>query len=119
MCRRNAALPTGRFLRLVGPEYRLLLVGDASMSPGELLMPYGALDWNAANAEPGLEWLKRLAAHFPYTAWLNPIGEKAWASAEGAPTIDLIRQVFPMFELTLEGLEKAVRKLKTRAAPGT
>ena len=78
-------------------------------------MQYGALDWNAANEEPGLEWLKRLAAHFTHAVWLNPVPESDWASAEGAPTIDLVRRVFPMFELTLEGLGKAVRKLRARA----
>ena len=115
MCRQNAAMPVSQLLRLLTPDYRLLLVGDASMSPGELLMPYGALDWNAANKEPGLEWLKRLAGHFTHTAWLNPIPEKSWAGADGAYTIELVNQVFPMFELTLEGMGGAVKKLKARS----
>ncbi|MDA8336273.1 MAG: VWA domain-containing protein [Peptococcaceae bacterium] len=115
MCRRNASLPVSRLLRLLTPDYRLLLVGDASMSPGELLMPYGALDWNAANKEPGLAWLKRLAGHFTHTAWLNPIPERGWENAEGAYTIELVGQVFPMFELTLEGMGGAVKKLKARS----
>jgi len=117
MCRQNAALPVSQLLHLLGPDYRLLLVGDASMSPGELLMPYGALDWNAANQEPGLEGLKRLAGHFTHTAWLNPIPESRWNTAEGAYTIELVSQVFPMFELTLEGLEEAVKRLKARGEP--
>ncbi|MEW6424174.1 MAG: VWA domain-containing protein [Bacillota bacterium] len=113
-CRANASVPTGEVLRNAGSDYRLIIVGDASMAPSELLMVGGAIDWTAYNEEPGLTWLQRLAAHFPYAAWLNPVPKAYWPTTEGRDTISVIGQVFPMFELTVEGLEQAVKVLKTK-----
>ncbi|MEW6275674.1 MAG: VWA domain-containing protein [Bacillota bacterium] len=113
-CRANASVPTEEVLRNAGSDYRLIIVGDASMAPSELLMVGGAIDWTAYNEEPGLTWLQRLAAHFPCAAWLNPIPKAYWPTTEGRDTISIIGQVFPMFELTVEGLEQAVKVLKTK-----
>lgn len=113
-CRSNASVPTAEVLRNLDPDYRLLIVGDASMAPSELLMVGGAIDWTAYNEETGLSWLERLAAHFPYAAWLNPIPKAYWPTTEGQETITIISKVFPMFELTVEGLEQAVKALKSK-----
>ncbi len=113
-CIRKNSLSTYEFLRRYGPDYRLIMVGDASMAASELLMPYGALDWGAENEEPGLTWLQRLAGHFEHSVWLNPIPKDHWEMVEGARTIGLIREVFPMFELTLDGLHAAIKKLMVK-----
>jgi uncharacterized protein with von Willebrand factor type A (vWA) domain len=84
------------------------------MAPSELLLPNGIIYWAETNEEPGLTWLQRIARRFPYSVWLNPIPEEYWGTAYGAKTIQLVREVFPMFELTLEGLGKAVKKLMVR-----
>lgn len=113
-CLRKNSTGTYDFLHRYGPDYRLVIVGDASMGPGELLMPYGALDWGAENEEPGLIWLKRLAEHFEHSVWLNPIPKAHWEMVEGAGTIKLIGEVFPMYELTLDGLNAAIKKLRAK-----
>lgn len=114
ICLRRNSTATYDFLRRYGSDYRLIVVGDASMGAGELLMPYGALEWGADNEEPGLKWLQRLAGHFEHSVWLNPIAKHYWGMVEGSPTIGLVREVFPMFELTLDGLNAAAKKLRVK-----
>jgi hypothetical protein len=101
-------------LRDLDSTYRLIMVGDASMAPSELQMVGGALDWGVNNEEPGEAWLRRLATHFTHSVWLNPIPEYMWppVGERSYDTIGVIRGIFPMFELTVEGLERAVNKLK-------
>ncbi|MCL6635445.1 MAG: VWA domain-containing protein [Peptococcaceae bacterium] len=111
---RRHAVQTEEILRSLNSDYRLIVVGDASMAPSELTMAYGAINWEADNEEPGIVWLERLARHFPYSAWLNPIPAGYWDRTEGSYTINLIRNIFPMFELTPEGLEQAVKTLKAK-----
>ena len=111
MCRRNNTLDTFEFLRRYGSDYRLIIVGDASMAPSELLRPYGSIDWWAENEEPGMNWMRRLANHFEFSAWLNPIPRAHWNMVEGAYTIALLKEVFPMFELTLDGLHASIKAL--------
>jgi len=113
-CMKGRAINFYDFLRYYGSDYRLILVGDASMAASELTMPYGALDWWASNEDPGQKYLQTLANHFEHTVWINPIPEKYWDVVEGAYTIRLVQEIFPMFELTLDGLNAAVKKLKVR-----
>lgn len=113
-CRLKNSLKTEDLLRTHSSDYKLIFVGDASMAPTELTEVNGIIDWGMTNNEPGLTWLNRLAHHFPHNVWLNPIAESSWDYAEGSYTINLIKQVFPMFELTVDGLEQAVKKLKVR-----
>ena len=89
------------------PTWRLILVGDAYMHPGELSMSSGAW-WDLQRGPTGYTWLARLANRFPRAAWLNPEPEKIW----GAPTIAEIRQLFAMFPLTLTGLTDMVDHLR-------
>jgi uncharacterized protein with von Willebrand factor type A (vWA) domain len=93
------------------PETRLILVGDASMSPYELMYGGGALDISQRCTQPSIDRLKFLAGLFRHTVWLNPA--PLWEWSRGS-TIGVIRQVFPMFGLTLDGLEAAVRRLAAK-----
>jgi uncharacterized protein with von Willebrand factor type A (vWA) domain len=90
-------------------DEKLVLVGDAAMHPAELLEPYGALYYYAVNqtATPGLHWMRLLAEHFRRTAWLNPEPPEAWR----LPTARILSGLFPMFALTLNGLDEAVKHL--------
>jgi uncharacterized protein with von Willebrand factor type A (vWA) domain len=92
------------FARL-DPETRVVLVGDASMAPYELMAADGSIHIEERSGEPSIECLKFLARTFPHAVWLNPIPERMWGYTH---TINVIRQILPMFELSLDGLEKAV-----------
>ena len=107
--RRHAErLMTWDLLRKFNSDYRLILVGDATMSPYEILQPGGSVEYN--NEEPGAVWLQRLAEHFPRFAWLNPEPEGVW---EYRQSIGVIRQLLAnrMYPVTLAGLERAMRQL--------
>ena len=110
----HRAIKTTDLMNSYDSEYKLILVGDAAMAPSELLMQNGIIYWGQYNEDPGLTWLQRIAKRFPYNVWLNPIPEKYWEVTYGAKTIQIVREVFPMFELTLEGLDRAVKKLMVR-----
>jgi len=94
------------------PESRLVIVGDGSMAPEELHGAMGAIAVEGGRQrQPSIERLKQLARAFRHAAWLNPIPASLWAHGE---TIGAIRRVFPMFELNLLGLERAVAHLAAR-----
>ncbi|PLZ01494.1 hypothetical protein CY652_15370 [Burkholderia sp. WAC0059] len=90
------------------PDYRLIFVGDATMSPYEVLQPGGSTEYH--NAEAGAVWLRRLADHFRHFAWLNPEPERLW---EYRQSVSIIREVLGhrMYPLTVAGLEAAMRAL--------
>ncbi len=113
-CLRRDSIKTSDVLSNLDSDYRVILVGDASMAPSELTMPGGIIDWDLHNEEPGIAWLQRVKDRFEYSVWLNPIPASYWRWTEGAYTIKLIREVFPMYELTLNGLEQAIKCLKGR-----
>jgi uncharacterized protein len=93
------------------PETRIVFVGDASMAPYELMHGNGSIYFDQQDANPSMTRLKFLARTFRHAVWLNPRMEREWGHAW---TIDAIRQVFPMFELTLDGLDKAVQHLMAK-----
>lgn len=104
-------LPTQELIRTYGSEYRVILIGDASMSPYEILQPGGSIEhWNE---EAGSVWMQRLAAHFPHLAWLNPEPESRW---ESTASVRLTRELVDgrMFPLTLAGLSQAIAALRRR-----
>jgi len=115
-CIFSNAIKTYDFLKKHNPEYRLIIVGDASMAPSELTMTGGSIDWDNNTNEPGLVWLERLVKHFRHAVWLNPIPAHGWNERMNyrAQSISMIRTVIPMYELTLDGLKQAVKKLKVR-----
>ena len=92
-------------------DYRVIVVGDASMSPYELLQVGGSVDH--FNEEAGLTWLQRLKESFPHLVWLNPEPEDQWSYVE---SIRLIRQVVEnrMYPLTLNGLSSAMDLLRRK-----
>jgi uncharacterized protein with von Willebrand factor type A (vWA) domain len=90
------------------PETRLVLVGDASMAPYELHASDGSIHIEERSGMPSIDCLQFLAKAFPKSVWLNPVSASMW---DYTRTIGEIRQVFPMFELTIDGLEEAVTHL--------
>lgn len=108
------AVKTEEVLRTLNPDYRLIIVGDASMAPSELTMVGGAIDWWMKNDIPGITWLKRISRRFPYSVWLNPVPEPFWGKQPEYYTISMVQKVFPMYELTPDGIEKAVKRLKAK-----
>ena len=106
--RHSERFATYDVLRKYNPDYRLIFVGDATMSPYEILQPGGSVEYN--NEEAGAVWLRRLAERFPKFAWLNPEPEGVW---EYRQSIAVIKQVLHnrMYPVTLNGLERAMREL--------
>ncbi len=93
------------------PETRLILVGDASMAPYELMARDGSIYIHDRSGKPSIERLKFLAETFPHCVWLNPVQSRMW---DYTHTISMIRQIFPMYELSLDGLEKAIAQLMAK-----
>lgn len=113
-CRKNDYINTSYILNNLGSDYRVIIVGDASMSPYELMRQGGVIDWDLYNDRAGIEWLRELRRQFEYSVWLNPIPRKYWDWVEGAFTIKKINEVFPMQELTIDGLQAAIAALRSR-----
>jgi uncharacterized protein len=106
--RAETSVSTFEVLRTYGGDYRLIFVGDATMSPYEITMPGGSVEhWND---EAGSIWLERLTSHYRRAAWLNPTPEFYWSMTG---SIGLVRQLMEgrMFPLTLEGLDAMTREL--------
>jgi uncharacterized protein len=93
------------------PDTRLIVLGDASMAPYELMAHDGSIHITERSGRPSLEQLKFLAKTFPHTVWLNPVSESMWGYTH---SIMAISQIFPMYELSLDGLEKAVERLMVK-----
>lgn len=106
MERRDAA-GADHILRTLEPDYKVILVGDACMASSELISRYGAISYHERNQTAGVARLKQIAEHFTHCVWLNPEKLEYW----NHPTVIMIGKLFPMFELTLDGLGQAVRKL--------
>ncbi|MDY6862737.1 MAG: hypothetical protein SV062_07080 [Thermodesulfobacteriota bacterium] len=93
------------------PETRLIIIGDASMAPTELLAKDGIIYFDEKQIKPGIERLKFLRETFKHSVWLNPVLISEWQYIH---TIRVIAEVFSMFELTLDGLERAVTHLMVK-----
>ena len=99
---------TDEIIRTFGPDYRLIFVGDASMSPYEISHPGGSVEhWNT---EAGAVWIDRLTGHFRRSLWINPLKQDYWGYTH---SVGMIRQLMGnrMYPLTLGGLEDAAREL--------
>jgi uncharacterized protein with von Willebrand factor type A (vWA) domain len=102
------AVSTRKILDQTNRNYKVILVGDAYMAPSELLSPNGAIDYWYRNDRPGIEWLMDIRKRFRKVIWLNPEPSTWWASV---PSTRMISKVFPMYELTLEGMRAGTRAL--------
>ncbi|HEY5558569.1 MAG TPA: VWA domain-containing protein [Steroidobacteraceae bacterium] len=107
--RHTERTPLAEVMRTYGHDYKLVLVGDATMSPYEIVQPGGSIEhWNE---EAGAVWMKRLLANYPHHVWLNPEPRERW---QYTPSVQITRELFEekMFPLTLEGLDRAMRELQ-------
>jgi uncharacterized protein with von Willebrand factor type A (vWA) domain len=96
--------PVNELVR-IDPETRFVIVGDASMAPYELMATDGSIHIEERSGQPSYERLAFIAKTFPHAVWLNPVPANYWSYTR---TIGAIQEIFPMFELTLDGLEQAV-----------
>ncbi|HIN75567.1 MAG TPA: VWA domain-containing protein [Rhodospirillales bacterium] len=106
--RKNEILSTWELLNTYPADYRLIFVGDATMSPYEIIYPGGSVEhWND---DPGSLWMERVLSVYSRVAWLNPVEEKYW---RGTPSIKLLSQLMGgrMYPLNLDGLDRAMRNL--------
>ena len=106
--RHGERMPTWDVIHTYGADYKLIFVGDATMSPYEITRPGGSVEhWNE---EAGTTWLERMLNTWSRAVWLNPLPEEHWTYT---PSLHMIRQLFGnrMFPLTPEGLERAMRAL--------
>lgn len=106
--RYSERIPTWEVLRTYPHDYKLIFVGDASMSPYEIAFAGGAVEhWNE---EPGKVWMQRMLEVWPHAVWLNPVEERMWGYTQ---SIAMIRELMEdrMFPLTLEGLDAAMGAL--------
>jgi hypothetical protein len=101
-------IPTLDYLKAEEKDYKVIIVGDAEMAPSELTWANGAVDYWYYNDEPGTVWLQRIRDTFPDIVWLNPLSQRRWNSIK---SVRMVRDIFPMFELTLEGLDESIRFL--------
>ena len=102
-------IPTWDILHKYPHDYKVIIVGDASMSPYEITVPGGAVEY--FNEEPGALWLKRVTDIYESVAWLNPVAQHSW---EYVPSISLMRELIGdrMYPLTISGIESAMAELK-------
>lgn len=91
------------------PQTRLIVVGDASMAPYELMARDGSIYIPERSGRPSIDCLRLLVQTFSHSVWLNPVPARMW---DHTRSIVMIRQIFPMFELSIDGLEKAVQHLR-------
>ncbi|MDR2087834.1 MAG: VWA domain-containing protein [Clostridiales Family XIII bacterium] len=110
-CRRNEWIDTEWALKNLNGEYRLILVGDGAMAPSELLKRGGSSYIGLFNEIPGIDWLNRFHRTYEKSIWLNPLREAEWEYAYGSYTLQIIKEIFPMYELTIDGLEAGIKRL--------
>lgn len=111
--RHTERVPTAELLHTYGPDWKLVIVGDATMSPYEITQVNASVEH--VNEEPGAVWLTRLFSAWPRAVWLNPQPEDAW---EHTMSLKLIQRLAGqrMFPLTLAGLDRAIRALQGSVA---
>jgi len=100
----KSKIATQDIMRKYDKNYKLIILGDAMMASSELLESGGSMYYNDPDGIPGIVWLKKLRDHFEKAVWLNP-------TRYGGFTKQQIEKLYPMFPLTIEGLEDAIRKL--------
>ncbi|MEO0346160.1 MAG: VWA domain-containing protein [Pseudomonadota bacterium] len=107
--RHSERIGVQELIRKYGPDYKLVFVGDATMSPYEIVYPGGSVEhWNE---EPGAAWIQRLLNHFPKSIWLNPEPQQRWPHT---PSVKITREIMEerMFPLTVRGLDEGIKRLR-------
>ena len=113
---RSNSLPTGDLFRRLNENWKVIIVGDAAMHPAELLEPNGNIDPRKQSGTRGIDWLRRIDDYFHRVVWLNPELPQMWDETQ---TVRVIRQIFPMYHLSTDGISDAVQALiggRVRAA---
>jgi uncharacterized protein with von Willebrand factor type A (vWA) domain len=108
MRRWDERVPTWEVMNTYPADYKVIFVGDAAVSPYEIIMPGGSVEhWNE---EAGQAWLERMLAFYKHAAWLNPMIERYWNST---PSLKLVQQIMGnrMYPLTLNGIDAAITEL--------
>ena len=106
--RHSEVVETWQVLHTYPPDWKLIFVGDATMSPYEVVYPGGSVEhWNE---EPGQVWMARMLDHFKHAVWLNPVPERHWPHT---PSLEMLQQIMGqrMYPLTLDGLDRGMREL--------
>ena len=107
--RRNERVATWDILHKYGPDWKVIFVGDAAMSPYELVEAGGSVEY--ANDEPGVVWLKRIAGHFRRVIWWNPEPPRSWEYTRSTQIV--LHAVGPrMYPLTLDGIARGIDALR-------
>jgi uncharacterized protein len=106
--RHDEVIPTWDVLHTYGSDYKVIFVGDASMSPYEITHIGGAVEY--MNDEAGATWLTRVLETYPHAVWLNPVPQQHW---QWTPSIGIVNQLFQgrMYPMTLHGLDEAIQSL--------
>lgn len=108
--RHNETIPLMQIMHKYGHDHKLIFVGDASMSPYEIMIPGGAVEY--WNEEAGAAWMGRLLATYPAAIWLNPVPEQHW---QYTASISIIAELMSerMFPLTVNGIDRGIEQLKS------
>ncbi len=101
-------ISTDRLIRDHNPDWKVIIIGDALMSPYELYNSYQFIYFLERKGKAGIDWLKIIKKHFRHSIWLNPVNGISWQHQ----TLKAIASIFPMFPLTIEGIERGVKELK-------
>jgi uncharacterized protein len=105
---RRKGLAFSQLINNSSREECVIIIGDAAMAPSELFMPGGNIEYWSPDDPAGQEFLLRLKDKLPRAVWLNPLPQRAWRH----PTVAAIEAIFPMFEMTLDGLDLAIAHLR-------
>ena len=110
-CDEAQSISTQWVLNNLHSDYKVIVVGDASMAPSELLRAHGRIDYNSNNAEPGITWIRRFTKKYEKMIWFNPLPENSWEFGFGSGTIRVLMREVPMFRLSVKGLEAGLKYL--------
>jgi uncharacterized protein with von Willebrand factor type A (vWA) domain len=110
-------VPTADILRRLDDRWKVLIVGDAAMHPAELMNPRGNINPRYESESRGIDWLMKIREHFERVVWLNPDPPADWQYTR---TTQVIKSIFPMLPLSLDGIQDAVTMLvgARPSAPG-
>ncbi|MGI9431818.1 MAG: VWA domain-containing protein, partial [Myxococcota bacterium] len=106
--RHDESIPTADLFRQLDSRWKVVVVGDAAMHPAELMEAHGNINPRAETETPGIKWLMRIHDHFDRAVWINPDAPSSW---EMTHTTRIVKRLFPMYHLSVDGLGEAVSAL--------